>query len=199
MSVTTVHAPGTFCWLDLAAHDPEAAKRFYTAFFGWEVDDRRYGPGESDVYTMYRLDGRDVGASYAMDPAQKAQGMPSAWLSARQSAATSERAAQLRITLVRQGALDKLSEFETLCRELGLDAAAVAFMGDDLLDLPVLARAGLAATPADAVAEVRAAAHWVSRRPGGDGAVRELCELILKAQDRWEPLVAEWTPARSEP
>ena len=130
--------------------------------------------------------------------AQKA-GLRVGLLSARQSAATSERAAQLRITLVRQGALDKLSEFETLCRELGLDAATVAFMGDDLLDLPVLARAGLAATPADAVAEVRAAAHWVSRRPGGDGAVRELCELILKAQDRWEPLVAEWTPARSEP
>lgn len=81
MSVTTVHAPGTFCWLDLAAHDPEAAKRFYSAFFGWEADDRRYGPGENDVYTMYRLDGRDVGASYAMDPGQKAQGMPSAWLS----------------------------------------------------------------------------------------------------------------------
>jgi 3-deoxy-D-manno-octulosonate 8-phosphate phosphatase (KDO 8-P phosphatase) len=130
--------------------------------------------------------------------AQKA-GLRVGLLSARHSASTSERAAQLRVTLVRQGALDKLSEFEALCGELGLDAAAVAFMGDDLLDLPVLARAGLACAPADAVSEVRAAAHWVSRRQGGDGAVRELCELVLKAQDRWESLVAEWTPARSEP
>jgi uncharacterized protein len=74
------HAPGTFCWLDLAAHDAEGAKRFYGALFGWEPDDRRYGEGEDDVYTMYRLHGRDVAASYAMDAHQRATGTPPSWL-----------------------------------------------------------------------------------------------------------------------
>ena len=72
-------------------------------------------------------------------------------------------------------------------------------MGDDLLDLPVLGRVGLAAAPADAVPEVKAVAHWVSRSRGGDGAVRELAEVVLKAQDRWSSLVAEWTPAPTQP
>jgi len=128
--------------------------------------------------------------------AQKA-GIRVGLLSARQSASTTERAAQLRITLVRQGALDKLGEYEEVRTELGLEDDQIAFMGDDLLDLPVLARVGLGAAPADAVAEVREVAHWVSRQRGGDGAVRELTEMVLKAQDRWDVLVAEWTPARS--
>ncbi len=81
MTDTPSHAPGTFCWVDLAAHDAEAARRFYTAFFGWTAVDSQYGPAEGDVYTMYKLDGRDVAASYAMDADQKAMGMPSSWLS----------------------------------------------------------------------------------------------------------------------
>lgn len=80
MPTVTTHAPGTFCWLDLAAHDAEAAKRFYTQLFGWEAADNRYGPDEGDVYTMYRLGGKDVAASYGMDPNQRMMGMPSAWL-----------------------------------------------------------------------------------------------------------------------
>jgi len=80
MTTTTTHAPGTFCWLDLAAHDPAAAKRFYTQLFGWQAVDNQYGPGADDVYTMYRLDGRDTAASYGMDPNQKEMGIASAWL-----------------------------------------------------------------------------------------------------------------------
>ncbi len=126
--------------------------------------------------------------------AQKA-GVRVGLLSARHSAATTERASQLRIAIVRQGALDKLTTYEGLLAELGLDDHDVAYMGDDLLDLPVLGRVGLAAAPADAVPEVRAVAHWVSGSRGGDGAVRELTEVVLKAQGRWTALVAEWTPA----
>jgi 3-deoxy-D-manno-octulosonate 8-phosphate phosphatase (KDO 8-P phosphatase) len=129
--------------------------------------------------------------------AQKA-GVRVGLLSARQSASTTERANQLRITIVRQGALDKLTTYEALCAELGLDDRDVAFMGDDLLDLPILARVGLAAAPADAVPEVKAIVHWVSHARGGDGAVRELAEMVLKSQDRWDALVAEWTPAPTE-
>jgi 3-deoxy-D-manno-octulosonate 8-phosphate phosphatase (KDO 8-P phosphatase) len=130
--------------------------------------------------------------------AQKA-GLVVGLLSARHSGATAERARQLRIGLVRQGALDKLATFESVIAELGLAADEVAFMGDDLLDLPVLGRVGLATAPADAVSDVRAVVHWVSEARGGAGAVRELTELILKAQDRWDALVAEWTPARAQP
>jgi 3-deoxy-D-manno-octulosonate 8-phosphate phosphatase (KDO 8-P phosphatase) len=130
--------------------------------------------------------------------AQKA-GVRVGLLSARHSAATTERANQLRITLVHQGALDKLATYEAVLAELDLGDHDVAFMGDDLLDLPVLGRVGLAAAPADAVPEVRAAAHWVSAARGGDGAVRELAEVVLKAQDRWNSLVAEWTPAPTQP
>jgi 3-deoxy-D-manno-octulosonate 8-phosphate phosphatase (KDO 8-P phosphatase) len=129
--------------------------------------------------------------------AQKA-GVRVGLLSARHSAATTERAQQLRISIVRQGALDKLATYQELLAELELDDHDVAFMGDDLLDLPVLGRVGLAGAPADAVPEVRAVAHWVSQARGGDGAVRELAEVLLKAQDRWDALVAEWTPAPTQ-
>ena len=125
--------------------------------------------------------------------AQKA-GIRVGLLSARQSAATEERAAQLRITLVHQGALDKRTTYEAIRRELTLEDAEIAFMGDDLLDLPVLGRVGLAAAPADAAEIVRRRVHWVSARRGGDGAVRELTELLLTAQDKWDDLVAEWLP-----
>jgi predicted enzyme related to lactoylglutathione lyase len=81
MTVTATHAPGTFCWLDLATHDNEGAKAFYTAFFGWTVEDMKYGDGPGEVYSMFLLDGRQVAASYAMDETQRAQGVPPAWLS----------------------------------------------------------------------------------------------------------------------
>lgn len=114
-------------------------------------------------------------------------------LSARASAATSQRAAQLGIRIVVQGAVSKPAEFERIVAEAGLEDDQVAYMGDDLLDLPVLQRAGLGGAPADAAAEVRAAAHWVSTLPGGRGAVREFIELVLKAQDRWDGLVQEFS------
>ena len=117
-------------------------------------------------------------------------------LSARQSAATTERAAQLRIPLVRQGATDKLAVYDEILHEEHLTDADVAYMGDDLLDLPVLARAGFSAAPADAVTEVRARASWISSAGGGDGAVRELTEVILRAQGKWDAIVASWTPER---
>jgi 3-deoxy-D-manno-octulosonate 8-phosphate phosphatase (KDO 8-P phosphatase) len=120
-------------------------------------------------------------------------GIKTGILSARQSAATTERARQLRIPIVRQGAVDKLETYEEILAAEGLTDVEVAYIGDDLLDLPVLARVGLSAAPADAVPEVRSRVHWISSRNGGDGAVRELAELILKAQDRWSEMVARWT------
>lgn len=121
--------------------------------------------------------------------AQRA-GLLTGLLSGRRAGATTARAAQLSIPIVAQGRMDKAVAYERILTAHGLEDPQVAYMGDDLLDLPVLRRAGLAAAPADAVAEVLRAVHWTSVRGGGQGAVRELIELILKAQDRWEGVVA---------
>jgi len=110
-------------------------------------------------------------------------------LSARSSAATAQRAAQLGITLVQQGMTSKLDAYDRMIDDLRVEDEAVAYMGDDVLDLPVLGRVGLAAAPADAVEDVRTRVHWVSRAAGGHGAARELIALILRAQGKWEPLL----------
>lgn len=125
--------------------------------------------------------------------AQRA-GLQVGLLSARASGATTQRAAQLAIRLVVQGVASKLAAYEQILRDANLPDDAVAYMGDDLVDLPVLARAGLAAAPADAAAEVRAGAHWVSDAAGGRGAVRAFIEMVLKAQDRWDDVVRQFQP-----
>ena len=114
-------------------------------------------------------------------------------LSGRPSTATTRRAEELGITLVLQGGPDKRQPFEQLLGDRGLQADEVAYMGDDLLDLPVLTRAGLSAAPADATAEVKARVHWVSQHAGGHGAVREFIELLLRARDAWTPLVSRYS------
>jgi 3-deoxy-D-manno-octulosonate 8-phosphate phosphatase (KDO 8-P phosphatase) len=128
--------------------------------------------------------------------AQRA-GLATGLLSARHSAATTARAAQLGIRIVRQQASDKLEMYRELLKEEGLSDGEVAFMGDDVLDLPVLSRVGLSAAPADAAPDVLARVDWVSSRVGGDGVGRELIELLLRAQDKWEPLLDGY--ARREP
>lgn len=117
-------------------------------------------------------------------------GVRLALLTSRSSRAVALRAENLGISLVFQGVADKLATFRELLRELRLEAAAASFMGDDLIDLPVLRRCGLALTVADAVAEVRDAAHYVTRAGGGRGAVREACELILRAQGNFDAQLA---------
>jgi 3-deoxy-D-manno-octulosonate 8-phosphate phosphatase (KDO 8-P phosphatase) len=114
-------------------------------------------------------------------------------LSARASAATTQRAAQLGMRIVAQGVPSKPREFERILAEHQLTDEQVAYMGDDLLDLSVLARAGLSGAPADAAEEVRAATHWVSTLGGGRGAVREFIELVLRAQDRWDSIVRDFS------
>jgi 3-deoxy-D-manno-octulosonate 8-phosphate phosphatase (KDO 8-P phosphatase) len=123
--------------------------------------------------------------------AQRA-GLTVGLLSARASGATTHRAAQLGVRVIQQGVPSKLEAFDRILRDTGAADDAVGYMGDDLLDLPVLRRAGLAAAPADAVREVRDAAHWVSAAPGGRGAVREFIEMVLRAQGRWEAVLAEY-------
>lgn len=122
--------------------------------------------------------------------AQRA-GIPVGLLSSRSSGATTQRAAQLAVRIVQQGVTSKATAFDRILNDASLTEDAVSYMGDDLLDLPVLNRCGLAAAPADAVEEVRSAVHWVSHAGGGRGAVRELIEVVLRAQGRWAAVVAE--------
>jgi 3-deoxy-D-manno-octulosonate 8-phosphate phosphatase (KDO 8-P phosphatase) len=111
-------------------------------------------------------------------------------LSGRPSQATAQRAAELGLTIVVQTGPDKRQAYDDLLERHGFERDEVAYMGDDLLDLPIFSRAGLAAAPADAADEVRARAHWVSRYPGGRGAVREFIEVVLRARGEWDALVA---------
>lgn len=134
----------------------------------------------------------DIKDGTAIVWAQRA-GLTVGFLSARSSAATAQRAAQLGVTLVSQGVPSKLEAYEALLRQLGLHDEQVAYMGDDVLDLPVLGHVGLSAAPRDAVDEVRTRVDWVGTAKGGDGAARELIELVLKAQEKWSALLASYT------
>lgn len=116
-------------------------------------------------------------------------GLLTGFLSARSSPSTLIRASQLSVKIVSQGITSKLATYTQILSEHGLTDTEVAFMGDDLLDLPVLARAGLSAAPADAVPEVRSQVAWVSNACGGQGAAREFIEAILKAKNRWKTII----------
>jgi 3-deoxy-D-manno-octulosonate 8-phosphate phosphatase (KDO 8-P phosphatase) len=125
--------------------------------------------------------------------AQRA-GLTVGLLSARSSGATAHRAAQLAVRIVEQGVKSKLAAYEQIVRDARVEDAEVAYMGDDLLDLQVLARVGLSAAPADAAAEVRERVDWVSTAAGGRGAARELVELVLRAQQRWDDVLRQHLP-----
>jgi 3-deoxy-D-manno-octulosonate 8-phosphate phosphatase (KDO 8-P phosphatase) len=109
-------------------------------------------------------------------------GITVAIISGRDSAAVSRRAAELGIRHVRQGVVDKGAELDRLLTELGVEPVETACVGDDTPDLPMLRRVGLAVGVADAHPALLEAAHWITRAPGGRGAVREVCDLLLSAR-----------------
>jgi 3-deoxy-D-manno-octulosonate 8-phosphate phosphatase (KDO 8-P phosphatase) len=117
------------------------------------------------------------------------------WVSARPSAVTKLRAAELKIDFLVQQTdrISKTGAAEKLLHRLKLDWDAVCFVGDDVVDLGPLKRAGFAVAVGDARPEVKAAAHFVTRAPGGRGAVREVAEILLKAQDKWDSIVAHYS------
>ena len=119
-------------------------------------------------------------------------GKRSAILSGRTSPAVELRAAELGIAPVIQGQSDKLAAFDRLLAEIGLRPEQVCAVGDDLPDLPVLRRAGLAVAVADACHEVRAAADYTTGVPGGRGAVRDAIEWLMKLQGRWDETLARY-------
>ena len=136
-----------------------------------------YGAGGEELKVFHVHDG--VGIKRLQEA-----GVKVAIISGRESAAVTRRMQDLGVAHVFQGDEQKLPIFERLLQKLGLEPGQVAHMGDDLPDLPLLERAGLAVAPADAQPALKQAAHHVTAARGGRGAARELCDLILDAQGR---------------
>jgi 3-deoxy-D-manno-octulosonate 8-phosphate phosphatase (KDO 8-P phosphatase) len=145
-----------------------------------------YGDDGSEFRAFSALDG--LGLKLLLR-----SGIAVAWITGSSRPLVIKRAQDLGIVHVAHGSEDKLAPWERLRSELGLEAAACAHIGDDLPDLPLLRRCGLAAAVPQAPEIVRLAAHHVTRASGGAGAVRELCELILAAQGSLDPLLEEYT------
>jgi len=122
-------------------------------------------------------------------------GLKVGWVSARPSLATKLRAEELKIDfLVQQGdTTSKTAAIEQLLAQKKLNWSETCFVGDDIIDLGPLTRAGLAMAVGDAVPEAKAAAHFVTKAVGGRGAVREAVELILRAQKKWQPFIKQYS------
>lgn len=118
-------------------------------------------------------------------------GIPVAFISGLDSGATVNRAQDLGVEDCYAGHLDKLPVLDQLCAKYGLAYDQVAHLGDDLPDLPLLRRVGLACCPTDAADEVKAVCHWTVAAPGGRGVLRAVAERILKAQGRWTEIVGK--------
>jgi 3-deoxy-D-manno-octulosonate 8-phosphate phosphatase (KDO 8-P phosphatase) len=119
-------------------------------------------------------------------------GLKSGIITGRTSKAVTRRAQGLGIEFVRQGEPRKIAAFEQLLKQAAVDENEVAFVGDDLPDIPIMQRVEFAVAVADAVEETRSVAHYVTLARGGRGAVREVVEIILKSQGRWHELLDEY-------
>ncbi len=119
-------------------------------------------------------------------------GVAVAIISARQSPIVLKRATDLGIRHVQQGIHDKRSAFEQLLKETSLPADMCGFVGDDVIDLPILMRVGFAASVPNGHADVRSRVHYVTQASGGRGAAREICDLILRAQGNYETALAPY-------
>ena len=133
----------------------------------------------------------DVKDGHAMVIAQRA-GLRIAIISGRKSSVVRARATELGVAHLHEMAWVKMEPYEKILTEEGLTDDEVCFVGDDVVDIPLLRRAGLAVAVADAVEEARQHSHVVTTKPGGRGAVREVIEFILKAQDKWDDALARY-------
>ncbi len=149
----------------------------------WSVPDGRGGLVETKAF-----DSQDGLALQWL----KRVGIGAGVISGRVSPATEERARQAGFAWVFQGHVEKIPILERILAEAPLAAEEVAYVGDDLTDVAIMRRVGLAVATANARAEVKPAAHYVTAAPGGQGAVREVVELLLKAQGRWDEILSHY-------
>jgi len=122
----------------------------------------------------------------------KAAGIPSVIITAKKSRIVSLRARDIRVAKAYQGYIDKLIPFEKVLRRFKIAPEDICFVGDDLIDIPVLKRVGLAVAVPNAVPEAKGVAHYVTSNMGGRGAVREVCDMILKSQNKWEAVTRKF-------
>ena len=144
-----------------------------------------YGPSGEELKAFCAHDGHGL-------KMLAASGVACALLSGRRSAAVAARAAELGIEQVFQGIEDKRSVFEQLVARQQLSAGQAGFMGDELVDLPVLTRCGFACAPKEAPEAVRERVHYVAGAPAGRGAVREVCEVLMRAQRTFDAALAKY-------
>jgi len=121
----------------------------------------------------------------------RAAGLRTGIITGRESAAVSQRARECEIEFVYQGRATKIEAYDEIVRATGAESSEIAYVGDDLPDIPVLRRVGLAVAVANAAPEVKRAAHFVTSLAGGEGAIREVIELLVKAQGKWEALSSD--------
>lgn len=144
-----------------------------------------YAPDGELIKTFNVLDGHGI-------KLLQQSGVATAIISARKSAIVAKRAADLGIPHVFQGVHDKLEAFEQLLAQTGIGRDACGFVGDDVIDLPILLRAGFAASVPNGHAEVKSRVHYVTQACGGQGAARELCDFLLRAQGNYEAALAPY-------
>lgn len=150
---------------------------------------------EGHIYLISQPDGSatEMKAFSAYDGAglklARMAGLRTGLITGRESAATTRRARELDMEFVYQGSAEKIVAYRKLLLRAAVDESAIAYVGDDLPDLPILSRVGFAVAVANAVPEVKRRAHYVTRASGGHGAVREAVELLLKAQGKWAGLI----------
>lgn len=147
-----------------------------------------FGPAGEALKVFHAQDGLGINAAHRA-------GLKTAVITGRDSEMVRRRGSELAISDICQGAHDKYEHLAALMAKYGLSPAEVAYVADDLNDLPLLDKVGLACAVANATAEVKAAAHYVAGRSGGDGAVREIIEFILKAQGKWAEVVDSYRAA----
>ncbi len=114
-------------------------------------------------------------------------------ITANKSKAVRKRAKELNVKALYQNCFDKLKAFEEILEKFNLRPEEICFIGDDLIDLPVLKRVGLAVSVPNAVDEVKSAAHYITKKRGGRGAVREICDFILKSQNKWQEIMMRYS------
>ena len=139
-------------------------------------------PAVSEMKVFNAQDGQGLSLAHTM-------GIKTGFITGRRSSAVAQRAEELKVAFVYLGQAVKMQAFEESMKKAGVSEEEVAYMGDDLPDIPLAKRAGLAVSVADGAPELKAVCHYTTRRLAGRGAAREVVELILKAQGRWEEAV----------
>jgi 3-deoxy-D-manno-octulosonate 8-phosphate phosphatase (KDO 8-P phosphatase) len=176
--------------MQLSAPDAlERARRIRLMIFdvdGVLTDGRLwYGPSGEELKVFHSFDGHGL-------KMLAGSGVPCALLSGRRSAAVAARAAELGIAHVFQGIDDKVATYREMLSRENLQPEQTGYMGDELVDLPVLTRCGFACAPREAPQAVRSRVHYVASAAAGRGAAREVCEFVMRAQDRLEPALRSY-------